>query len=164
MDLLLELKIIQLNPPSDGNAILGQSHFIKTVEDLHETIVSSVPGAKFGLAFCEASGPCLVRSSGNDDELRRSAEEQALRIGAGHIFLILLKDAYPINILPRIKEVPEVCSIYAASANPLQVIVAETDQGKAIIGVVDGFASKGIEAEKDVQDRKQFLRKIGYKL
>jgi uncharacterized protein len=162
--LQLELKIIQLNPPSDTNAILGQSHFIKTVEDLHETIVSSVPGAKFGLAFCEASGPCLVRSSGNDDELRRSAEEHALRVGAGHTFLILLKNAYPINILPRIKEVPEICSIYAASANPLQVLVAETDQGRAIIGVVDGFASKGVEAEKDVQDRKQFLRKTGYKL
>ncbi len=155
MDHQLELKIIQLNPPTDTNAILGQSHFIKTVEDLHETIVSSVPGAKFGLAFCEASGPCLVRSSGNDNELRRSAE---------HIFLILLKDAYPINILPRIKDVPEVCSIYAASANPLQVIVAETDQGRAVIGVVDGFASKGVEVEKDVHDRKQFLRKIGYKL
>ena len=164
MYLQLELKIIQLNPPSDVNAILGQSHFIKTVEDLHETIVSSVPGAKFGLAFCEASGPCLVRSSGNDDELRRTAEEQALRVGTGHVFLILLKDAYPINILPRIKEVPEVCNIYAASANPLQVIVAETDQGRAIIGVVDGFASKGVEVEKDVHDRKQFLRKIGYKL
>ena len=164
MDLQLELKIVQLNPPSDTNAILGQSHFIKTVEDLHETIVGSVPGAKFGLAFCEASGPCLVRSSGNDAELRRCAEEQALRVGAGHTFLILLKDAYPINILPRIKEVPEVCNIYAASANPLQVIVAETDQGRAIVGVVDGFASKGVEAEKDVRDRKQFLRRIGYKL
>ena len=160
----MELKTVQLNPPSDANAILGQSHFIKTVEDLHEAIVSSVPQARFGLAFCEASGPCLVRSSGNDDVLRRSAEEQALRVGAGHTFLILLKDAFPINILPRIKEVPEVCSIYAASANPLQVIVAETDQGSAVIGVVDGFASKGIEAEKDVHDRKQFLRKIGYKL
>ncbi len=164
MCLQLELKVVQLSLPTDSNAILGQSHFIKTVEDLHEAIVNSVPGAKFGLAFCEASGPCLVRSSGNDDELRKNAEEQALRVGAGHTFLILLRNAYPINLLPRIKEVPEVCSIYAASANPLQVIVAETEQGRAIIGVVDGSGSKGIEAEKDVHDRKQFLRKIGYKL
>ena len=160
----LELKVVQLNPPSDTNAILGQSHFIKTVEDLHETIIGSVPGARFGLAFCEASGPCLVRSSGNDEELRKSAEEQAMRIGAGHAFLILLRNAYPVNILPRLKEVPEVCNIYAASANPLQVLVAETEQGRAVIGVVDGFTSRGVETEKDVYDRKQFLRKIGYKL
>ena len=161
---LLELKIVQLSPPSDTNVILGQSHFIKTVEDVHETIVESVPGARFGLAFCEASGPCLVRSSGNDEELRKNAEEQALRIGAGHAFLILLKNAYPVNVLPRLKEVAEVCNIYAASANPLQVLVAETEQGRAIVGVVDGFASRGVETEKDVYDRKQFLRKIGYKL
>ncbi len=164
MVLLLEFKIIQLSPPSDTNAILGQSHFIKTVEDIHEAIVESVPGARFGLAFCEASGPCLVRSSGNDEELRKKAEEQALRIGAGHAFLILLKNAYPINVLPRLKGVAEVCSVYAASANPLQVLVAETEQGRAVIGVVDGFASRGVETEKDVYDRKQFLRKIGYKL
>jgi len=134
------------------------------VEDLHEMIVGSVPGASFGLAFCEASGPCLVRSSGNDEELRRYAEEEALKIGAGHTFVILLRNAYPINILPHLKQVPEVCNIYAATANPLQVLVAETEQGRGIIGVVDGFLTRGIETEKDVSDRKQFLRKIGYKL
>ncbi len=127
-------------------------------------IVGSVPGASFGLAFCEASGPCLVRSSGNDEELRRCAEEEALKIGAGHTFVILLRNAYPINILPHLKQVPEVCNIYAATANPLQVLVAETEQGRGIIGVVDGFLTRGIETEKDVSDRKQFLRKIGYKL
>lgn len=127
-------------------------------------IVGSVPGASFGLAFCEASGPCLVRSSGNDEELRRYAEEEALKIGAGHTFVILLRNAYPINILPHLKQVPEVCNIYAATANPLQVLVAETEQGRGIIGVVDGFLTRGIETEKDVSDRKQFLRKIGYKL
>ncbi len=134
------------------------------MEDLHEAIVNSVPGASFGLAFCESSGPCLVRSSGNDEELRSIAEEEALKIGAGHSFIILLKNAYPVNILPRLKEVPEVCNIYAATANPLQVLVAETEQGRGIIGVVDGSQPKGIETEKDVHDRKQFLRKIGYKL
>jgi len=127
-------------------------------------IVGSVPGASFGLAFCEASGPCLVRSSGNDEELRRYAEEEALKIGAGHTFVILLRNAYPINILPHLKQVPEVCNIYAATANPLQVLVAETEQGRGIIGVVDGFLTRGIETERDVSDRKQFLRKIGYKL
>jgi len=134
------------------------------VEDLHEMIVGSVPGASFGLAFCEASGPCLVRSSGNDEELRRYAEEEALKIGAGHTFVILLRNAYPINILPHLKQVPEVCNIYAATANPLQVLVAETEQGRGIIGVVDGLLTRGIETERDVSDRKQFLRKIGYKL
>ncbi len=134
------------------------------MEDLHEMIVGSVPGASFGLAFCEASGPCLVRSSGNDEELRRYAEEEALKIGAGHTFVILLRNAYPINILPHLKQVPEVCNIYAATANPLQVLVAETEQGRGIIGVVDGFLTRGIETERDVSDRKQFLRKIGYKL
>ncbi len=134
------------------------------MEDLYEVIVGSVPGASFGLAFCEASGPCLVRSSGNDEELRKRAEEQALKIAAGHTFVILLRNAYPINILPRLKQVPEVCNVYAASANPLQVLVAETEQGRGIIGVVDGFSARGIETEKDVYDRKQFLRKIGYKL
>ena len=160
----MELRIVQLSPPADSNVILGQSHFIKTVEDIHEMIVGSVPGARFGLAFCEASGPCLVRTSGNDEELRKSAEEQALKIGAGHTFLVLLKNAYPVNILPRLKEVPEVCNIFAASANPLQVLVAETEQGRGVIGVVDGFASRGVETEQDVLDRKHFLRKIGYKL
>ena len=160
----LEFKVVQLSTPKDSNTILGQSHFIKTVEDLHEAIVNSVPSARFGLAFCESSGPCLVRSSGNDEELKKAAEEQALKIGAGHSFIVLLKNAYPVNILPRLKEVPEVCNIYAATANPIQVLVAETDQGRGIIGVIDGSSPKGKETEKDVYDRKQFLRKIGYKL
>ena len=160
----LETIIVQLSPPKDTSVILGQSHFIKTVEDLHEVIVGSVPSADFGLAFCESSGPCLVRSSGNDLELKRFAEELALRIGAGHSFILLLRNAYPINVLPRLREVPEVCHIYAATANPLQVIVAQTDQGRGILGVVDGHSPKGIETERDVSERKQFLRKIGYKL
>ncbi len=163
MVILLEIKLIPLNPLKDTNIILGQSHFIKTVEDLHEAIVTTVPGASFGIAFCEASGPCLVRSTGNDPELKKTAEEFALRIGAGHSFLVLLKNAFPINLLTRIRDIPEICNIYAATANPLQVIVAETEQGRAVLGVVDGYAAKGIETEKDVQDRKEFLRRIGYK-
>ncbi len=134
------------------------------MEDLHEAIVSTVPGASFGLAFCESSGPCLVRSTGNNDELKKSAEDLALQIGAGHSFVVLLKNAYPINVLSRIRDVPEVVSIYAATANPLQVVVAESEQGKGILGVIDGSSPKGKETEKDVSDRKQFLRKIGYKL
>ncbi len=160
---MLELKLVPLSPLKDTNIILGQSHFIKTVEDLHEAIVTTVPGAGFGIAFCEARGPCLVRSTGNDPELKKNAEEYALRLGAGHSFLILLKNAFPINLLTRIRDIPEVCNVYAATANPLQVIVAETEQGRGVLGVVDGHAAKGIETEKDVQDRKQFLRKIGYK-
>jgi len=160
----MEIKVVQLSTPSETNTILGQSHFIKTVEDLHEAIVNSVPGVSFGLAFCESSGPCLIRSSGNDEELRKVAEGEALKIGAGHPFIILLKHAYPVNILSRLKEVPEVCNIFAATANPLQVLVAETEQGRGIIGVIDGYPAKGTETEKDVYDRKQFLRKIGYKL
>lgn len=134
------------------------------MEDIHEAIVNTVPGASFGLAFCESSGPCLVRGSGNSEELKRFAEETALQIGAGHSFVVVLKNAYPINVLARIREVPEVVSIYAATANPLQVIVAESDQGKGILGVVDGFSPKGVETVKDVTERKDFLRKIGYKL
>lgn len=134
------------------------------MEDLHEAIVSTVPGASFGLAFCESSGPCLVRSTGNSDELKKSAEDLAFQIGAGHSFVVLLKNAYPINVLSRIRDVPEVVSIYAATANPLQVVVAESEQGKGILGVIDGSSPKGKETEKDVSDRKQFLRKIGYKL
>ena len=160
----MEIKIVQLNTPKDTNLILGQSHFIKTIEDLHEAIVTSVPHATFGIAFCEASGPCLVRSSGNDQELKKAAEEETLKIGAGHVFLIVLKNAYPINILPRLKEVPEVCNIYAATANPVQVLVVETGQGRGIVGVVDGFFPKGKETDKDVSERKQFLRTVGYKL
>lgn len=134
------------------------------MEDLHEAIVNTVPNASFGIAFCESSGPCLIRSSGNDEELRRSAQELAMRVGAGHSFVILLKNTYPINVLSRIRNVPEVVNIYAATANPLQVVVVESEQGRGILGVVDGSSPKGIETEKDVFERKQFLRKIGYKL
>ena len=158
------MKTVQLSPPKDSNTILGQSHFIKTGEDLHEAIVNSVPNAKFGLAFCESSGPRLVTSSGNDDELKTAAEEQAMMIGAGHTFIVLLRNAYPINVLPRLREIPEVCTIYAATANPLQVLVAEREQGRGIIGVVDGSSPRGKETAKDVSDRKEFLRKTGYKL
>ena len=160
----LETKLVQLSPPKDANIILGQSHFIKTVEDLHEAIVNTVPNASFGIAFCESSGPCLIRSSGNDEELKRLAQELAMQVGAGHSFLILLKNAYPINVLSRIRDVPEVVNIYAATSNPLQVVVAESEQGRGILGVIDGSSPKAIETEKDVSERKQFLRKIGYKL
>ncbi|MFH1821683.1 MAG: adenosine-specific kinase [Methanobacteriota archaeon] len=160
----MELKIVELKPPEGCNLILCQSHFIKTVEDAHEVLVTSVPALKFGLAFCESSGPCLVRRSGTDPELEDIAARKALELGAGHSLLILIKDAYPINVLNRIKEIPEVCSIFCATANPVQVILAETEQGRGILGVVDGMRSKGIETEKDISERKAFLRKIGYKL
>jgi adenosine/AMP kinase len=160
----MDLKTYKLKIPEDTNVILGQTHFIKTAEDLYEALIGSVPGIKFGLAFCEASGPCLVRKEGNDEELKELAAQSAYEIGAGHSFIIYLKNAFPINVLSAVKDCPEVCSIFCATANPVEVILFETEQGKAILGVVDGFASKGIESEKDVKERKEFLRKIGYKL
>jgi adenosine/AMP kinase len=160
----LETKVIRIDVPEGVNIVLGQSHFIKTVEDLHEAIVCTVPHAKFGIAFNESSGPCLVRVSGNEQELITLAGKAALELGAGHSFIVFLKDAYPINVLDKIKAVPEVCSIYAATANPIQVVVAETDQGRGILGVIDGLKPKDIEGPKDVEDRKSFLRKMGYKL
>ncbi len=160
----METKVIRIDVPEGVNIVLGQSHFIKTVEDLHEAIVCTVPQAKFGIAFNESSGPCLVRVSGNEQELTTLAGKAALELGAGHSFIVFLKDAYPINVLDKIKAVPEVCSIYAATANPIQVVVAETDQGRGILGVIDGLKPKDIEGPKDVEDRKSFLRKIGYKL
>jgi adenosine/AMP kinase len=160
----LETKVIRIDVPEGVNIVLGQSHFIKTVEDLHEAIVCTVPHAKFGIAFNESSGPCLVRVSGNEQELTTLAGKAALELGAGHSFIVFLKNAYPINVLDKIKAVPEVCSIYAATANPIQVVVAETDQGRGILGVIDGLKPKDIEGPKDVEDRKSFLRKIGYKL
>lgn len=160
----LELKTVKIDPPKDCNTILGMAHFIKTAEDLYEALVNSVPNIQFGVGFCESSGPCLVRSEGNDPELRRLASEKAFEIGCGHSFLVFIKNAYPLNVLDKIKKVPEVCTIYAATANPLEVIVAETEQGRGIIGVVDGLKSKGIETDKDLAERRQFLRKIGYKL
>ena len=160
----METRIVQVKVPEGCNSILGQSHFIKTAEDLHEAMVNSVPNAQFGIAFCESSGQCLIRLEGNDDELKQLASKTALEIAAGHSFIIFMRNAYPINVLDKIKSVPEVCNIYLATANPFQVILAETDQGRGILGVVDGFRSKGVETEKDRHERKEFLRKIGYKL
>jgi hypothetical protein len=160
----MQTKVVDVRVPEGCNVILGQSHFIKTVEDLYEAMVNSVPNAKFGIAFCESSGPCLIRLEGNDDELKQLASTTALALSAGHSFIIFMKNAYPINVLDKVRSSPEVCNIYLATANPFQVILAETDQGRGILGVVDGFASKGVETEKDIRERKEFLRKIGYKL
>jgi len=160
----METTIVKIDKPEDMNMILGQSHFIKTVEDLHEVMASSAPGLKFGIAFCESSGPCLVRSSGNDDNLVSLAQKNALSLGTGHAFLILMEGGFPINVLNAVKQVPEVCRIFCATANPVEVIVAETKQGRGILGVIDGLASKGIETKEDIAARKEFLRKVGYKL
>jgi adenosine/AMP kinase len=160
----MEVKIYKLKVPEGANVILGQTHFIKTAEDLYEILVGSVPQIKFGLAFCEASGLCLVRSEGNDEELKKLAENSAFEIGAGHSFIIFIKDAFPINILNAVKSCPEVCNIFCATANPVEVIIAETELGRGVLGVIDGFKPKGIEKEEDKKHRKEFLRKIGYKL
>ena len=160
----MELKTVRIEIPEGTNVILGQAHFIKTVEDLYEAIAGTVPGAKFGLAFNESSGPCLVRAEGNDEELRQAAIQNALAIAAGHIFVVVLRNAYPINLLHRIREVPEVCSIYCATANPVEVILAQGEQGRGVLGVIDGFSPKGVETPADVAERKVLLRKIGYKL
>ncbi|MFC1708977.1 adenosine-specific kinase [Candidatus Omnitrophota bacterium] len=160
----MDLKTIKLNKPTDLNVIIGQAHFIKTVEDMYEALSSSVPGLKFGFAFCEASGACLVRTEGSDEELKKLAVENALSIGAGHTFVLFIKDAYPINILGAIKNLSEVCSVFCASANEVEVVVAESKQGRGILGVIDGFGPKGVEKEPDIQWRKELLRKIGYKL
>ena len=160
----MELKLIDIENPNELNFILGQTHFIKSVEDLHEALATAVPGIKFGLAFNEASGPCLVRRSGTDDALIDLAVKNAEAIGAGHMFIVFLDGTFPINVHNRIKMVPEVCRIYCATANPVQVIVAQSGQGRGIIGVIDGYSPKGIETEEDVEERKGFLRTIGYKL
>lgn len=160
----MEFKLVAIEAPEGCNLILGTAHFIKTAEDLFEAMVNSVPGIRFGLGFCESSGPCLVRVEGNDEELRKLAAEKALELGAGHSFLVFLRGAYPINVLDKIKQVPEVCSIHCATANRVQVILAETEQGRGILGVIDGLASKGIETPQDVEKRRGFLRSIGYKL
>ena len=160
----MDLKIVRIDKPEDMNFILGQAHFIKTVEDLHEAIVTTAPHIKFGLAFCESSGPSLVRYSGNDAELVELAKRNALAIAAGHAFIIFLKDGFPVNILNTVKNVPEVCRVFCATANPVEIVIAETEQGRGILGVVDGLKSKGIETENDIRWRKDFLRKIGYKL
>ena len=160
----MEIKTVKVDMPKDCNVILGMAHFIKTAEDLYEALVNAVPNIKFGIGFCESSGPCLVRHEGNDDELRRMAAEKAFEIGCGHSFIVFLKNAYPINVLDKIKNIPEMCTIYAATANPLEIIIAESEQGRGILGVIDGLKSKGIEKEEDLRTRKEFLRKIGYKL
>lgn len=161
----MELTVMQIEKPEAVNLILGQSHFIKTVEDLHEALVGAVPGIKFGLAFCESSGPALVRASGTDDELIALAKRKALALSAGHSFIIFLGEGfYPVNVLNAVKMVPEVCRIFCATANPVEVILAETEQGRGILGVVDGVKTKGIETEDDVAQRKKLLRTIGYKL
>lgn len=160
----MEIKTIKLDYPEEANIILGQSHFIKTAEDLFEIMVSSVPGVKFGLAFNEASGPCLVRAEGNDEKLKRIAISNIQEIGAGHTFLIIMENAFPINVLNAVKQCPEVCRIFCATANPVEVVVAETEQGRGILGVIDGAVPQGVEKEEDVEKRKKFLRTISYKL
>ncbi len=159
----MELKLVPLEIPEGGNLILGQSHFIKTVEDIYEAIVNTVPQIKFGVAFNEASGPCLTRADGNDEALQALAVRNASAVAAGHIFVVVMRDGYPINILGRIKDVPEVCSIFCATANPVQVVVAESEQGRGVLGVIDGSSPKGVESPDDVAKRKSFLRMIGYK-
>jgi len=161
----MEIRTVEIKKPEDINFVLGQSHFIKTVEDLHEALVGAVPGIKFGLAFCEASGKCLVRWSGTDEAMIALAKENALRIGAGHSFIVFLGQGFfPVNVLNAIKSVPEVARVFCATANSTQVLVAETDQGRGILGVVDGASPSGVEGEADITWRKDLLRKIGYKL
>jgi adenosine/AMP kinase len=159
----MELKLVPLEIPEGGNLILGQSHFIKTVEDIYEAIVTTVPQMKFGVAFNEASGPCLTRADGNDDALKALAVRNASAIGAGHTFVVVMRDGYPINVLGRIKDVPEVCGIFCATANPVQAVVAESELGRGVLGVIDGESPKGIETPEDVEKRRGFLRMIGYK-
>jgi len=160
----MELELVSIEKPEEINFILGQSHFIKTVEDIHEALVGAVPGIRFGLAFCEASGKCLIRWSGTDEQMIELAQKNAQKIGAGHSFILFLGSGYyPINVLNALRTVPEVCRIFCATANPTQVIVAQSDQGRGILGVIDGFSPKGIEGEDDIAWRKNFLRQIGYK-
>ncbi len=160
----MELKVVKIEKPDDINFILGHSHFIKTVEDLYEAVVGSMPGIKFGLAFCEASDPYLIRYAGTDKEMIDLAVKNAKNIGAGHSFIIFLKNAFPINVLNAVKGVQEVCRIFTATANPTEVIIAETEQGRGILGVIDGGAPKGVEGEEDIKHRKELLRTFGYKL
>jgi adenosine/AMP kinase len=160
----VQLVVVPIENPEDLNVILGQAHFVKTVEDLHETLVGSSPHLRFGLAFCEASGKCLVRRSGNDPELEDLAVRNALALGAGHCFVVFVRDGYPVNVLNQLKQVPEVCSLYCATANRVEVVLAETELGRGVLGVIDGSGPLGVETEADVSDRKSLLRAIGYKL
>ncbi|HYA00745.1 MAG TPA: adenosine-specific kinase [Candidatus Binatia bacterium] len=159
----MEIISVAIHKPDEVNLILGQSHFIKTVEDLHEALVGAVPGIRFGLAFCESSGPALVRWSGTDPELAELARSTMLELGAGHAFLVLLRDVFPINVLAAVRAVQEVCGIYCATANPVEVVLAETEQGRGILGVVDGVRARGIETDADIAERKALLRRFGYK-
>lgn len=159
----MELKTVKITSPHDTNLILGQTHFIKSAEDLYEALITSCPGIKFGLAFCEASGKCLIRSEGNDEELIKAAQDNALAIGCGHSFIVFMRNAYPINVLNTVKNVQEVCNIFCATANTVEVVIAETQQGRGILGVIDGEKPKGIEDVKDKEERNSFLRTIGYK-
>jgi adenosine/AMP kinase len=160
----MDIEAVAMNIPGDANIIIGQAHFIKTTEDIYEALINTVPASWFAVAFNEASGPCLVRVEGNDEEMKKVAAENAMAIGAGHVFVVMLRNAYPINVLERILRCPEVCQIYCATANALEVLVAKTEQGRGVVGVVDGFPPKGVEGTEDVAKRKEFLRKIGYKL
>jgi adenosine/AMP kinase len=159
----LELHAVAIEMPEGANVIIGQSHFIKTVEDIYEMMATTAPGAKFGLAFNESSGPCLDRCDGNDEALKQAAVRNAQAIAAGHVFVLFMRDAYPINVLKRIQDVPEVCGIFCATANPVQVVVAQSEAGRGVMGVIDGSMPKGVEGAGDVTARKEFLRKIGYK-
>ena len=159
----MEIKAIKIEKPEDVNVIIGQAHFIKTVEDLYETIIATAPAMKFGIAFCEASGACKIRVEGNDDDLKKIAVDNAQRVSAGHVFIIALREGFPINILNQIKGIQEVCSIFAATANPVEVIVADTKEGCGVLGVIDGLKPKGVEDDKDISWRKDLLRKFGYK-
>jgi adenosine/AMP kinase len=159
----VQLDSVKLEVPAGANIIIGTSHFIKTVEDLYEALVNTVPQMKFGVAFNEASGPCLIRFDGNDEQLKNVAVRNAQAIGAGHTFVIVMTDGFPINVLTRIKDVPEVCNIHCATANPVEVVVAQSDQGRGILGVIDGYSPKGVETADDIKTRHEFLRKIGYK-
>jgi hypothetical protein len=159
----MELKLVPLEIPEGGNVILGQAHFIKSVEDIYEAIVNTVPQMKFGVAFNEASGPCLTRVDGNDEDLKALAARNATALAAGHIFIVAMRDGYPINVLGRIKDVPEVCSIFCATANPVEAVVAESEHGRGVLGVIDGVPPKGVETSEDAEKRRGFLRMIGYK-
>lgn len=159
----MEIEKVKVDVPDGTNVIIGQTHFIKSVEDIYEAIVTTNPNIKFGIGFCEASGPCLVRFEGNDAQLKNLAKENGFKIGAGHSFIIYLKDGFPINILPRLKQIPEVCTIFCATANPVTVLCVDCEGGRGIIGVIDGYKSKSVETEKEIKERKEFLRKIRYK-
>lgn len=160
----MELHVVKLDKPEEINLIFGMSHFIKTVEDLHEALVTAAPGIKFGVAFCEASGPCLMRHSGNDEEMTKLAVENLRKVNAGHSFLVMLSGVFPINVMHAVRAVPEICRIFCATANAVEVIVAETEQGRGVLGVIDGTPTVGVEDDEQVTERRRFLRNIGYKL